>query len=164
MTIKITKTEFDNLAEIAELAEEIWNECFIDIISQGQIDYMVEQFQSLKAMENQVKNDNYSYYGVYFDDKLCGYFGIRLEDEKLFLSKLYLHKDYRGQGIASRMLQTIFEIGRNEGKKSVYLTVNKYNDQAVDVYNAKGFEVIDSVVTDIGEGYVMDDYIFEYVL
>ena len=50
------------------------------------------------------------------------------------------------------------------GKKSVYLTVNKHNDRAVAVYKKIGFELTDSVVTDIGSGFVMDDYIFTYVL
>lgn len=162
MSIDIIKA--DSLAEIAELACEIWNECFTDIISQGQIDYMVEKFQSLKAMENQVRDENYIYFGVYADGKLAGYFGVKPEENKLFLSKLYLHKDFRGQGIATKMLEKIFEYGRSLGKKSVYLTVNKYNKQAIDVYNAKNFKIIDSVVTDIGKGFVMDDYVFEYEL
>lgn len=165
MAIDIVKAEsHKDLVEIADLAHEIWNECFTDIITQGQIDYMVENFQSLKAMENQVKNDNYTYFGVFSEGDLCGYIGVRPEDDRLFLSKLYLHSDYRGCGIASLMLQEVFEEGRRLGKKSVYLTVNKYNTQAIEVYRAKGFEITDSVVTDIGEGYVMDDYIFQYPL
>ena len=43
----------------------------------------------------------------------------------------------------------------------MYLTVNKHNELGTRAYFAKGFEVIDSVETDIGEGFVMDDYIME---
>lgn len=165
MTIEITIADsLTALDEIAILANEIWNECFVDIISQGQIDYMVDKYQSTEAIKNQVLHENYNYYAVFNDNILCGYIALKSEDEKLFLSKLYLRKDFRGKGIASLMLEKTIEEGRNLDKSSIYLTVNKNNTQAIEVYKAKGFKIIDSVVTDIGEGYVMDDYIFEYNL
>ena len=43
--------------------------------------------------------------------------------------------------------------------QGMYLTVNKYNEHAIDVYKHYGFKIVDSVVTDIGNGFVMDDYI-----
>ena len=39
--------------------------------------------------------------------------------------------------------------------------MNKHNEMAIRAYKAKGFEVIDAVETDIGDGYIMDDYIME---
>ncbi|MDE6798483.1 MAG: GNAT family N-acetyltransferase [Ruminococcus sp.] len=156
---------FSELREIAVLAEKIWHECFVGIISAGQIDYMVENFQSFSAMKNQIENQDYYYMAVRNDGTLCGYIGVKPEnDERFFLSKLYLHESARGMGIASLMLAKVFEEARNAGKKSVYLTVNKYNSHAVEVYRKTGFVIIDSVVTDIGNGYVMDDYIMEYKL
>ena len=41
----------DDLKEVAILAEKIWHEFFPGIISEAQIDYMVEQFQSFDAMK-----------------------------------------------------------------------------------------------------------------
>lgn len=165
MPIKIKQVEkTEDLEEIANLAYEIWNESFKEIISKNQIDYMVDNFQSLKAMVRQVENENYNYFKVYFKNSLCGYIGVKDEKTELFLSKLYLKKEYRGKGIASTMLEKVFEVAKKLSKKSVYLTVNKHNTHAINVYKAKGFEKIDSVVTDIGEGYVMDDYIFQYCL
>lgn len=157
--------EENKLREVAMLAEKIWHECFIEIISAEQIDYMVEKFQSLGAMKNQVENQGYYYLAVMNDDDLCGYIGVKPEDdERFFLSKLYLRKDMRGRGIASEMLRKVFEEARNIGKKSVYLTVNKHNSHAIEVYKKTGFSVIDSVVTDIENGFVMDDYVMEYKL
>ncbi len=166
MSVEITKVKYyPELREVAELAEKIWHECFTEILTVGQIDYMVEKFQSLKAMTDQIENQNYTYLAVRENGELCGYIGIKPEsDDRFFLSKLYLRKDKRGRGIASQMLERVFEEARKIGKKSVYLTVNKHNEQAIAVYRKKGFELIDSVVTDIGNGYVMDDYIFSYKL
>lgn len=164
MSIEITKVKyFLELREVAELAEKIWHECFIGILSHGQIDYMVEKFQSLEAMTKQIEEQDYTYFAVRDDGELCGYIGVKPEsDNRFFLSKLYLRQDKRGRGIASLMLKKVFEEARLSGKNSVYLTVNKHNDHAVDVYKATGFEIVDTAVTDIGGGYVMDDFIMEY--
>lgn len=166
MSITIEKVTTDSeLREIAELADKIWHECFVGIISLGQIDYMVERFQSYNAMQAQVSSQGYTYLAVCEDGELCGYIAVKPEiDDRFFLSKLYLRSDKRGRGIGAEMLERVFEEGRALGKKRVYLTVNKHNDRAIAVYKKTGFEIVDEVVTDIGNGYVMDDYIFEYVL
>lgn len=161
--IEKIKTE-NELYKIAVLAEQIWHECFIGIISEKQIGYMVENFQSFNAMKNQV-NQGYYYLSVRNNDDLCGYIGVKPEnDDRFFLSKLYLRKDMRGNGIAKEMLRRVFEEARNIGKKSVYLTVNKHNTHAIEVYKKTGFSVIEAVITDIGGGFVMDDYVMEYKL
>ena len=166
MDITIKKVKYlPELRRVAELADEIWHECFTDIISLGQIDYMVERFQSLDAMIRQIEEQSYTYLSVYDGGDLCGYIAVKPEqDDRFFLSKLYLRADKRGQGIASAMLACVFGEARAAGKSSVYLTVNKHNDRAIAVYRKTGFVITDEVVTDIGGGYVMDDYIFTYTL
>lgn len=166
MSIEITKVKYlPELRRIAELANEIWHECFVGIISSGQIDYMVDKFQSLGAMTEQIENQNYSYFAVRDNGELCGYIGVKSEDDdRFFLSKLYLHKNYRGKGISSLMLAKVFDEARKTNKKRVYLTVNKHNDRAVAVYKKIGFTTVDMTVTDIGNNYVMDDFIMEYKL
>ncbi|EWM53598.1 GNAT family N-acetyltransferase [Ruminococcus flavefaciens] len=164
VTIRIVSNDTE-LKEIAELASEIWHECFVDIISEGQIDYMVGMFQSYNAMTRQIINEDYSYYAVRENDELCGYIGVKPEkDKRLFLSKLYLRKDKRGKGIASLMLKNVFDTAREYGNTEVYLTVNKHNDHAIAVYKKIGFKVIEETVKDIGCGYVMDDYIMSFAL
>ena len=163
MAVNITEVTNDSeLREVAELAEKIWHECFPGIISAAQIDYMVEKFQSYGAMQAQINGQGYSYLAVREDGELCGYIGMKPENgSRFFLSKLYLRADKRGRGIASAMLERVFSEAKRAGKTSVYLTVNKHNDHAVEVYRHKGFETVELVVTDIGSGFVMDDFVME---
>ena len=44
---------------------------------------------------------------------------------------------------------------------AIYLTVNKKNFHAIEVYKYFGFHQTDAVVTDIGSGFVMNDYIMQ---
>ena len=80
---------------------------------------------------------------------------------RFFISKIYLLKEHRGQGFSSATIRFYEMIARKRGLDALYLTVNKNNEMAIRAYKANGFEVIDAVETDIGEGFVMDDYIME---
>lgn len=160
VTIIQVKTD-EQLKALAEKANIVWHEFFPCILTEGQIDYMVEKFQSYDAMKNQMENDGYEYYFITADDKILGYTGIKKEADRLFLSKLYLLKENRGKGYASEAFKFLINYCKENGLKSIYLTVNKQNKHTIAVYKKKGFEVIDIQVADIGNGYVMDDYIME---
>lgn len=146
----------NDIKELASLASSIWNEYWTCILTPEQIDYMVENFQSEKAIKNQIENENYTYYFIIKDGAKAGYFGISDKKEYLFLSKLYIKKEYRHQGLGKKAFEKIKELAND---KPIRLTVNKYNTNTINAYKKWGFEIIDAVVTDIGSGFVMDDYI-----
>ncbi len=145
---------------LAALASEIWHEFFPGIISAGQVDYMVEKFQSASAMQQQLA-EGYQYYLVYAGTELIGYIGVHPEDTLLFLSKLYLKKQHRGRGYGRKMIEFVAGLARELGKCGVYLTVNRHNEHTIAVYHATGFQTVRTQVADIGNGYVMDDYIMQ---
>ena len=151
-----------DIRALADLAKKIWNEYFVDIISKEQITYMVEKFQSYLALKKAIEEDHYVYFLAFEDDRMIGFCGVKPEDDgRLFLSKLYLEKDSRGKGLASKLLKTALSFANNEHLRAIYLTCNKFNTHSLDVYKAKGFYEIDAVQTDIGQGYIMDDYILQ---
>ena len=51
-------TDDVQVKKVAELAHEIWNEHYEEILGKEQIAYMLDMFQSEKALKNQMKNDN----------------------------------------------------------------------------------------------------------
>ena len=61
-------------------------------------------------------------------------------------------------------LDVMCEICREQDLHAIYLTVNRNNTHACEVYLHKGFKVIEEAVADIGCGFVMDDYIMEYTI
>lgn len=156
--------EITDIPILAKLANNIWHEYWTEILTTEQIDYMVDKFQSEHAIQNQYKSENYSYYLITDEDKNIGYFGVSDKDNYLFLSKLYISKGYRHKGIGTKTFEKIKEIAKAKGYKSIQLTVNKYNKNTISAYNKWGFKTIDAVITDIGNGFVMDDYIMEFKL
>ena len=154
----------DQIKILADAANIVWHEAYKEIVSISQIDYMIEKFQSFAAVSQAINKNNYLYFLIKVDDNVAGYIGLHEEDEKMFLSKLYILKEYRGMGVSSRTFEFIESLAKEKHLKSVWLTVNKNNKHAIEVYKHKGFVVTRTQVADIGNGFVMDDYIFEKTL
>ena len=161
--LEVRKAETDTqVREIADLAKVIWNEYFTPIIGKDQVDYMVEKFQSYPALKEQI-SEGYEYYQIFSGGEFCGYTGIHPgEDNRLFLSKLYLKKESRGHHLATGAFSFLKEICRERGYSAIWLTCNKHNDNSLGVYRHFGFEIVDTQEADIGGGFIMDDYIMEY--
>lgn len=151
---------------LANLADKVWHEFFPGIITVEQVDYMVERFQSEKALTKQITEQGYDYFLLELNGIYTGYIGIHIEEDtkKLFLSKLYLLKSYRGKGYASQAFEFLEGMAMAYKLNSIYLTVNRGNTHSVDVYKNWGFVTVREEATDIGNGFVMDDYIMEYTL
>lgn len=156
--LAVTDTQ---LAAIAELAGVIWYEHFTPIIGKAQVDYMVDKFQSFSALKQQIA-DGYEYFQIYNDNIFSGYIGVHEGNGELFLSKLYLAKESRGQRLATKAFEFLKNLCRERGLTKIWLTCNKYNTHTLDVYHHLGLTTTRSQITDIGEGYIMDDYILEY--
>jgi RimJ/RimL family protein N-acetyltransferase len=143
--------------QIARLADTIWREHYIPIIGAGQVNYMLEKFQSADAMANQAAK-GMEYYTVRFEDAPVGYFAFEKRGRELFLSKIYLLKEYRGKGLGKASMEFITTRAKGLDCAEISLTVNKYNDRSIKAYEGMGFRKTEEAVVDIGGGYVMDDY------
>ena len=160
--ISFVEIKLNEIKDFAILTSEIWHEYWTCILSDEQIDYMVDKFQSENAIINQINNENYTYFYIMYDNQKAGYIGLSSKQDYLFLSKLYLKKNYRHKGLGKKAFDFIKQFAENNSYNKIRLTVNKYNVNTINAYNKWGFKTIDSVVTDIGNGFVMDDYIMEY--
>lgn len=154
-------TLHDDIDAIADLARDIWNEYYVSLLGQAQVDYMVARFQSADSIREQLR-DGYEYFVVHRSGTLIGYIALKPEpdDEQFFISKLYLDKSSRGSGTGRGCMEFIEQLARQRGFTRLWLTVNKGNP-SVKVYERLGFRIAADIVMDIGNGFVMDDYRME---
>ena len=157
--IQSVKTK-DEIISVAELAAEIWPEHYTPIIGKAQVDYMFEKYQTAEAMAEQL-GEGYNYFLIKEGDTTRGYFSTLLKEDSLFLSKFYVHKSARGKGLGKKAIRYMNKLAIESGKSVISLTVNKHNSNSIEAYKKMGFEIIRPMVTDIGSGYVMDDYYME---
>ena len=155
---------YAEIAEISALADEVWHEHYASILSKEQVDYMVDQFQSMEAIADAIADHNYTSYAVRDAGLLIGYCAAQPQEKtkSLFLSKIYLLKDYRGRRLSRLILAMLCERCISEGLTSIWLTVNRHNLDSIAIYEKLGFQKEREIVTDIGSGFVMDDYVMRY--
>ena len=167
----LNATSKKELRAIEQIARFIWHEHYTPIIGKEQVEYMLEKFQSTDVMLKQVA-ESYRYYSVvehlepYHLSKpeniqLIGYFAIKPEKDSLFISKFYLHPNARGNGYGRTMLTFIKEQALADKLSTLRLTVNKYNTNTIAAYEKMGFIKKEAAVFDIGNGYIMDDFVME---
>lgn len=149
-----------NIEELCTLADGIWHEHFTPIIGGAQVEYMVEKFQSVPAVTEQLRQ-GYEYFLLLLEGRAVGYTGIHAENGELFLSKLYLRKENRGKGYARQAMNFLEDLCRRRGLSKIWLTVNRHNDNTIAAYKAMGLTIVREQKADIGGGFFMDDYIME---
>ncbi|MBR4471044.1 MAG: GNAT family N-acetyltransferase [Erysipelotrichaceae bacterium] len=157
----MTSVDKKLIRQCSEFASEVFIDYYNDLIGNAQAVYMADLFLSEEAIAKLIRN------GAIFrivedNDEIIGFCEYKKEEDRVFLSKLYASKDHRGKGIGRMMFEDVVNYAKENGINKIYLTVNKGNTPSYDIYLHLGFKVIDSVVNDIGHGYVMDDYIMEY--
>ncbi len=155
--MNIVTATYSDLEKLEQLASFIWRESYTQLLGENQVEYMLGRFQNARAFRQQI-SENYVYRIMYDGGEMIGYTASVLEGERIFLSKLYLKKAYHGRGLGKLMIEDV--IGLYPQAKAIWLTVNKHNP-SYDIYRHLGFITIESVCTDIGEGYFMDDYVMQ---
>ena len=155
---KITKTE---LPEIERLAREIWPVCYKEIITSAQLNYMLDNFYSQDALRKQMLEAKHVFILVVENEKNIGYISyttILETNGALHLNKIYLVPQLQGKGFGKQMLHYAEDSVKELGAFALELNVNKYNP-ALHFYNYNGYTLKEETVIDIGNGFVMDDFI-----
>ena len=159
--VEILAAGEEHLASIRDLAGVIWREHYPGIISTAQIDYMLAGMYSLETLRREIGSEDIRYHCLRSKGELIGFGsqGPTSEPGVMKLHKLYLLPQMHGRGLGSLLLRHCMKEARALGAKRLILTVNKRNEKAIAAYQRNGFRVIESIVTDIGAGFVMDDYV-----
>ncbi|MEP0711978.1 GNAT family N-acetyltransferase [Algoriphagus sp.] len=160
--VSITPAKLEDLIHVQSIAQRTWPDTFKNILSPTQIEYMLNWMYSLQMLEEQLK-DGYQFFLAEENEEKLGFSGIEINNEpgKTKIHKIYILPSAQGKGIGKKLIQLIKEIAIEHNQKSLLLNVNKYNQNAIAFYEYLGFVNIKAEVIDIGNGYVMDDYVFE---
>lgn len=154
----LTGQDFD---AVARLADTIWRGHYGTMISMAQIDYMLDGRYTAENLRRYIDSDVRWMRVLRVDGDPAGYCSWSLgeRDDEVKLEQLYLLPAHKGKGLGGLMMRTVEDACRAHGRRVLYLTVNKGNLDSIAIYRRSGFEVREEAVFDIGNGYVMDDYV-----
>lgn len=151
----------EHLPALAKLAGVIWRQHYPTIISLDQINYMLGKMYSLETLQQELLEKQIHFVRLLTGERFVGFasYGSTAEPGVMKLHKCYLLPELHGRGYGSQLLQHCEREVRQLGARRLILAVNKHNAKAVAAYQRNGFTIAESVVTDFGNGFVMDDYI-----
>lgn len=151
----------DEVPALIELARTIWHAHYPGIISVAQIEYMLDQRYRPEVIGSELERSDTWWELARIGALPVGFSSSLLTGEpgEMKLDKLYVHPQHQGAGVGRKLLQSAVERARGLECTRLVLAVNKRNAQAIAAYRRWGFRIEQSKVTDIGGGFVMDDYI-----
>lgn len=160
MPLQIRPLTAGEVDDLAALARDIWQHHYPGIIAQEQIDYMLAQRYSREHLLSELATPGIWWDQAFLDGRRVGFASSLLaEAGEMKLDKLYIHPDCQRQGVGQRLIDEVTARARQQGCHTLVLAVNKNNAQAIAAYQKHGFAVRGAVRVEIGNGFVMDDFI-----
>ena len=161
--IRIVEASKNDIETIRQVAFDTWPSTFGIILSQDQIDYMLDMMYSIESLTSQMIAKKHLFLLAYSDEKCVGFISYELDYKKQAITKI--HKIYvlpqtQGNGIGKLLLSDVKRIAIENNNTALSLNVNRENP-AIDFYKKLGFEIADKEDIDIGNGFLMEDYIME---
>lgn len=161
MRIRIVDMGPIDIAAVTRLARRTWDHAYPGIITRGQIDYMLAQRYAPEVLERELQRGDIWWDQVLVDGRLGGFMSTCLDADarQLKIDKLYVAPERQRNGLGGRLLAHADDRAAALRCTALMLSVNKRNARAITAYRKHGFRVVESVCTDIGGGFVMDDYL-----
>jgi diamine N-acetyltransferase len=152
--IVLKNVSIQDIPIIQSLANKIWNEHYTSIIGEAQIKYMLGLFYNEKSLSEQMSYGQV-FYLIEKEGLVGGFLSITAKnEEEFFIHKFYI--DLRGKGMGKKVFEMLFTLFPKT--KIVRLNVNKHNFKSINFYFKLGFQIENMAVFEIGNGYVMDDF------
>ena len=166
MTLQISPVSDADVEAIAALARIVWQDAYPGIITQAQIDFMLEQRYDTRRLLAELAMPEVWWDKATLDGELAAFASSLLTATpgEMKLDKIYVDPARQRFGFGGRLIAHVAQRALAQGCNTLILAVNKRNERAIGAYRKHGFVVREAVCVDIGNDFVMDDFIMATVL
>jgi ribosomal protein S18 acetylase RimI-like enzyme len=168
----MTEADVDALGA---LARRIWNAHYIHFISQSQIDYMLEKSYSPESLTRQLAS-GHQFLLALVNEAMVGFVSVgslrdienlilrgdNADTQSYFLHKFYIAEEHRGTGMGKALLAEL--LSRQPNIRRLRLQVARKNVNSWNFYLTQGFTIEQEADFDIGNGFVMADYVMQKIV
>lgn len=142
---------------LINLARTTWQATYPGIISQEQIDFMLERFYNLPLVETQLIDSSQFIRAIEQNQTFMAYIHAYPEHKAFKVSKLYVLPSAHKQGFGKILLQEAEQEARRQQLNGIRLNVNRYNP-AYHFYLHQGFVVEETIDIPLDK-YMLNDYV-----
>jgi diamine N-acetyltransferase len=161
--MKISVATKSQLEIIRDLAYKIWPSTYGSILSEIQLDFMLDKFYHLDYLANQLENQNQVFLLIEDNSEYLGFCSYEINHQntnKTKLHKIYVLPETQGKGIGKMLLNQVERIALENRNPILLLNVNRFNN-ALEFYKKQGYTVVKTIDIEIGNGYLMEDFVME---
>ena len=158
---QIRKASLADCVLIQQLASQIWEPTYGDILSPEQLDYMFHMMYDIQSIEEQQTEKGHVYFLIYKDSVPCAFLSIETVEADLFIfQKVYSLPSVHGTGVGRYLIEqgVAYLKSIHPTPFAVELNVNRANP-AIGFYEHLGFHKARTRDANIGNGYYMNDYV-----
>lgn len=159
--ITISEAGLNDIKIIQEITNITWPITYGEILSKEQLDYMLSLFYSDEALAKQIENKEQLFYLISDSESTIGFIGIEhnyKNERATKIHKIYLLPETQGKGYGKKVFEFIEKLALKNNSNQLLLNVNRFNT-AFNFYKKLGFEIKETVDIEIGNGYLMEDYV-----
>ena len=158
--LEIRMADTDDINIIGYLAQQIWPVTYSEILSPGQLEYMLKLIYSPAALKEQM-NIKHQFVIAALNETPVGFASYSAIEKDIYkLHKLYVLPELHGKGLGKAILDFVSEEAVSKGARTLRLNMNRQN-KAKKFYEKNGFSIIKEEDIDIGNNYFMNDYVME---
>ncbi len=159
----VIKATFQDIPAVRSIAHAAWYLAYEGILSEKQIVYMLEMMYSVESLTKQIEINKHLFFLAQEKNQALGFVSIELHYQNQSVTKI--HKIYilptaQRKGVGRMLMQKAEEVARKHQNTKLQLNVNRHN-KASNFYHKLGFQAIHTEDIDIGNGYLMEDYVLE---
>ena len=148
MLLTLTKCDLEHLQDLVVLSRKTFEDAFTHLNDPVDFQTYLNTTFSSEAVMRELGNENSSFYFVYYDNKLAGYFKLNkgasqtdIKDaDSLEIERIYVLKEYQGKKIGQWMISEIKEMAKKDHLNYLWLGVWELNKNAIRFYQSNGFE------------------------
>ncbi|GAB2809661.1 GNAT family N-acetyltransferase [Ferruginibacter profundus] len=158
---EVKKATVKDIPLIRQLTFAIWPQTYSQLLTQDQIDYMLDLIYSPAALQQQIEIDHCTFIIIYDNNEPVAFASYSQVQPTVWkLHKIYVLASQQGKGTGKFIIQYIVDEIKPQHATALQLQVKRDNP-AQHFYTKLGFTIIATADFDIGNGYFMKDYIME---
>lgn len=164
-SVTVRTASEEDIELLQRLAEESWWPTYSTLISNEQIEYMLQALYSSDVLRKLMQTGEQKFLILYEDLKPCAfaaYSFVDREEPVVKINKLYIVPSSHKKGYGKTLLNKIKQIVRSHNVRFIELKVNR-NNPARHFYERMGFTILREEDVEIGT-YWMNDYVMRYDL
>jgi diamine N-acetyltransferase len=163
--MEIRKASQEDYKTIFDIAAITWDNAYKSILSEAQLEYMMDMMYSTQSFTEQLSVKGHQFIIASLNGKEMGFASYELNYRygTTKLHKLYVLPETQGTGMGYALITAVENAAKANGNDKITLNVNRFN-KAIHFYEKNGYTNTGAIDVQIGNGYIMEDYVMEKVL